>query len=106
MNGFARFLEPQYNLPLSLSFSSIGHPNRFPFKALTVALVYRIDDDRLPDNRLIVMLRERAGGTNESTRVPVILLNERSIVLNCVSALISGYHLCGIIRVRVGIRMQ
>ena len=48
----------------------------------TVAVVALSTDGTLPDRRLSDMLRDVDGGSNESTSVPVSLLNDRSTLTN------------------------
>ena len=82
MNGISRLLDPQDTLSLLSLFFSSGHPNRLPSSIFSVALVYFTVDGALPDSRLTVVLNKDDGGSNESISVPVILLKERSRLVN------------------------
>ena len=82
MNGVLRLLDPQDTSALLSLFSSSGHPNRLPSSIFSVALVALSADGALPDSRFTVILSKDDGGSNESTSVPVILLKERSTLVN------------------------
>ena len=72
----------------------------------TVAVVALSTDGTLPDSRLSDMLRDVDGGSNESTSVPVSLLNDRSTLANLCICIDTGMSPSVVIVVMVMIMMR